>query len=395
MIQHIVVVMMENHTFDNYLGTLGRGDGLELDRDGRPTAVSLDRNGLAVRSFHMPSTCQLDHLPSNAWNASHISFGPNGDNRGFVRGCGPVAMGYFDEGDLPFYHSLASTFPICDRWFASCLAQTYPNRKYLMAGTSSGQINTSFSEIGQAPPPNGTIFERLNAHGISWRNYATNLPQVALFPPVWQGNPNSVTTMDAFFADAAAGTLPSFALVDPDFIDDGSEENNADVRVGEEFVARVVRAVMEGPGWPNTMLIWTYDEGGGYYDHVPPPPAIAPDSTLPFINPAKDQPGGFDRYGFRVPAAIVSPFARKNYVSHVVHDHTSVLKLIETKFNLPALTYRDANASNLLDALDLDAKRPAFLEPPVLAAAPGRTACAEGSPGPLPPGADPLSPIPS
>lgn len=389
MIEHIVVVMMENHSFDNYFATLGRGDGLELDRHGRPTAVNRDRTGRAVRSFRMPSTCQLDHLPSNAWNASHISLGRHHHNNGFVLGSGPVAMGYWNADDLPFYHSLARSFPVCDRWFASCLAQTYPNRKFMMAGTSSGQIRTDLAEIGKAPPPNGTIFERLDTHGISWRNYFTNLPQVALFPPVASAHPNALVKIDQFFSDAAAGTLPGFSLVDPDFIDDGSEENNADVRVGEEFVARVIRAVMDGPGWPRTMLIWNYDEGGGYYDHVVPPRAIAPDSTPPMIDPAIDEPGGFDRYGFRVPAVIVSPYSRRNYVSHVVHDHTSVLKLIETKWNLPALTARDANASNLLDSLDLDARRPPFLEPPVLALAPGRSECVEGAPGRIPKGANP------
>jgi phospholipase C len=383
-IRHVVVVMMENHSFDNYLGTLGRGDGFDLDRHGRPRDTNRAADGTEVRAFRMPSTCQLDHEPSNAWNASHISLGARLRNDGFVRGSGPVAMGYWTGDDLPFYHSLASRFPLCDRWFASCLAQTYPNRKYLMAGTSSGQIRTDLSEIGKAPPPNGTIFERLDAHGISWRNYHVNLPQVALFPPVVQSHPDSFPTIDQFFSDARTGGLPAFSLVDPDFIDDGSEENNADVRVGEQFVAKVVDAVMHSPAWPHTMLIWTYDEGGGYYDHVVPPRAIAPDTTAPFIDPATDRPGGFDRYGFRVPAVIVSPYARKRYVSHEVHDHTSVLKLLETKWNLPALTYRDANASNLLDSLDLDARRPAFLEPPVLAAAPGRTACVEGQPGPIP-----------
>ena len=141
---------------------------------------------------------------------------------------------------------------------------------------------------------------------------------------------------------------------------------------------------MAGPGWPKTVLIWVYDEHGGYYDHVPPPRAIPPDDIPPEITPA-DRPGGYDRYGFRVPAVIVSPFARRNYVSHRVHDHTSFLKLVETKWNLPALTYRDANASNLLDSLDFR-RPPAFLEPPLLPA-PGiaPTGCIEGDPGPIPP----------
>lgn len=383
-IEHIVVVMMENHSFDNYLGTLGRGDGFRLDRHGRPRNACPDGSGNLVRAFRMPSTCQLDREPSNAWNASHVALGRHGRNDGFVRASGPVAMGYWAREDLPFYHALARTFPVCDRWFASCLAQTYPNRKFMMAGTASGQVNTRLEEIGQAPPPNGTIFERLDAHDISWRDYSTNLPQVALFPPVASANADKLPRIDQFFRDAASGALPGFALVDPDFVGDGSEENNADVRVGEEFVARVVRAVMDGPAWPRTLLIWTYDEGGGYYDHVPPPRAIEPDATAPLISVPPDRPGGYDRYGFRVPAVIVSPYARKHYVSHQVHDHTSILKLLETKWNLPALTYRDANASNLLDSLDLRG-RARFLEPPVLPAAPGRSECVEGHPGTVPP----------
>ena len=144
---------------------------------------------------------------------------------------------------------------------------------------------------------------------------------------------------------------------------------------------------MNGPGWPRTVLIWVYDEHGGYYDHVPPPPAIPPDDIPPDILPT-DQPGGYDRYGFRVPAVVVSPYARPNHVSHRVRDHTSILKLIETKWNLPALTFRDANADSLLDFLSFN-DPPAFLEPPIfpqpdVVTHPMR--CTPGDPGgPIPP----------
>jgi len=383
--------MMENHTYDNWLGMLGRGpgqhprgDGFTIGPDGRPTAANPAPGGQLQHAFHMPTTCQLSGKPSQEWTQSHIQF-DGGRNDGFVKSdSGPVAMGYWTEEDLPFYYGLARTFPLCDRWFASCLAQTYPNRKFLMCGTAVGQVSTDISQVGKAPPPNGTIFERLDAHGISWRNYATDLAQVLLFPDVYNANKEKLLTIDRYYADAAAGALPAVALVDPGFLDDESEENNADIRVGENFAARVINAVMAGPGWPKTVLIWVYDEHGGYYDHVPPPRAIPPDDIPPEITPA-DRPGGYDRYGFRVPAVIVSPFARRNYVSHRVHDHTSFLKLVETKWNLPALTYRDANASNLLDSLDFR-RPPAFLEPPLLPA-PGiaPTGCIEGDPGPIPP----------
>jgi phospholipase C len=329
----------------------------------------------------MPSTCQLDHLPTQTWEASHTSIGPTGKCDGYVKACGPVAMGYFNGDDLPFYDSMAKTFPLLDRYFASTLAQTYPNRKFLMAGTAAGQVTTDLDEIGKAPPPNGTIFDRLNAHGISWANYATNLPQVALFPPVANGNKAKIKTIDDFMRDAAAGTLPAVSYVDPDFAGDGSEENNADIRVGEQFASKIIDAAMRGKGWNKTLLLWTYDEGGGYYDHVLPPKAVKPDDIRPQVD---DPTAAYDQLGVRLPAVIISPYAKRKHVSHTVHDHTSVLKLIETKWNLGALTYRDANASDLLDSLDFDGS-PAFLDPPALTTAPGRTGCVEGQPGTIPP----------
>ncbi len=384
-IDHIVVVMMENHSYDNYLGMLGRGDGFELDRRGHPTAANPDDQGNLVRAFPMPSTCQLERAPGQNWNASHIQY-DDGRNDGFVRASGPVSMGYWTKDDLPFYYGLARTFPLCDRWFGSCLGQTYPNRRFLLTGTAHGLVSTDVSKILAPSPPNGLILDQLNAHGISWRNYYSDLPQVGLYRAPIDNDGDKLVKIDQFYADAAAGKLPAVSLVDPLFDKDESEENDANIQLGESFVSRVVDAVMHGPAWSKSLLIWLYDEHGGYYDHVPPPPAIKPDDIPPDIQSPPDLPGGYDRYGFRVPAVIVSPYARRNHVSHVVHDHTSVLKLIETKWNLPALTFRDANADNLLDSIDFDHQ--AFREPPKLPA-PGLTAhpsqCTPGEPGPIPP----------
>jgi phospholipase C len=145
---------------------------------------------------------------------------------------------------------------------------------------------------------------------------------------------------------------------------------------------------MTGPLWHKTLLIWTYDEHGGYYDHVPPPPALAPDNIPPAVPPGELVYNGFRQYGFRVPCAVVSPWARPNYVSHQVFDHTSISALVESKWNLPAMTYRDANANAMLDMLDL--KAPAFLTPPTLAAPllstdPNALACDTSGPGTIPP----------
>jgi phospholipase C len=296
-------------------------------------------------------------------------------------------MGYWTKEDLPFYYGLARTFPVCDRWFSSCLAQTYPNRRFLLAGTAHGLVRTDVSKILAPSPPNGLILDQLDAHGISWRNYFTDLPQTGLYKSPVDNNRGNLVSIEQFYADVAAGTLPGFSLVDPGFNTEESEENDSNIQIGESFVSRVVNAVTHGPAWPKSLLIWLYDEHGGYYDHVPPPPAVKPDDIPPDIQVPPDEPGGYDRYGFRVPAAVISPYARRKYVSHVVHDHTSILKLVETKWNLPALTFRDANADNLLDSLDLE-HRPAFLEPPMLPE-PGLTTrpsqCTAGNPGPIPP----------
>jgi phospholipase C len=375
-LEHIVVLMMENHSFDNYLGVLGRGNGLRRDRSGVALATNPDADGTPVRAFRMPTTCQVSSRPRQAWNASHTAY-DGGRNDGFVRASGRVAMGYWTPDDLPFYAALARTFPLCDRWFSSCLCQTYPNRRFLIAGTAAGLVANN--SIAAASPAGGLIFDRLDAHGISWKNYYSNLPTAGLFVSSLQ-DPGHVVKIDEFFDDAAAGTLPGFSIVDPDF-EQQSEENPQDIHVGEQFASRVIRAAMDGPGWPKTALIWCYDEHGGYYDHVPPPAAVAPDDIPPDIHVPPDQPGGYDRYGFRVPAVVVSPYARRNHVSHVVHDHTSILKLVETKWNLPALTYRDANADNLLDCLDF-AHEPAFLKPPRFPDAPATAdsaACRAGA----------------
>jgi phospholipase C len=174
-----------------------------------------------------------------------------------------------------------------------------------------------------------------------------------------------VRPVEQFFRDARDGRLPAVAIVDPDY-DRTSEENPQDVVDGEQFAADVINAAMHGKAWADTLLIWCYDEHGGYYDHVPPPPAVEPDGVRARLT-HDTGPDRYDRYGFRCPAAIVSPYARPNYVSSAVHDHASVLKLIETKWNLPSLTRRDFEADDLLDSLDLAAP-PAFLDPPVLPA---------------------------
>jgi phospholipase C len=396
-IEHIVVVMMENHSYDNRLGTLRRpgADGFQFDH-GRPTATNLYANGDVQHAFHMPTTCQLNGKPAQDWTASHTQF-DGGRNDGFViSGSGPVAMGYWDAADQPFYHSLARTFPIADRYFASVLGQTFPNRRYLIGATSIGQINDTLPALTDYPA-NGTIFDALDAAGVSWKDYYSSTQQLGgatlpaatslLYPAAFFRNPARTVPVTAFFSDAAAGTLPGYCIVEPDY-GVQSEENPQNIAAGEAFVASVSSAVMSGPGWMNTLLIWTYDEHGGYYDHVQPPAAPAPDNIPPAISDGLLPYNGFAQYGFRVPFAIISPYARPAYVSHRVMDHTSICALVEAKWNLPAMTLRDANAAPPLDMLDFD--RAAFATPPVLAQPlldvdPSALACNVSGAGTIPP----------
>ncbi len=434
-IRHIVVLMMENHSYDNYLGMLaGRGDGFSLGADGEPTAATPGHDGALVRAHHLPSCEQVAHIPSQSWHACHQQW-HGGRCDGFVRSVpaaagdrAHLAMGYWTEADLPFYYGLAKTFPLADRWFSSCLGPTFPNRRFLIAGTAHGLTDDLPFDLADYPPA-GTVFDLLGRHGISWANYH-NVDRyhvilrrvlgggglsalrrlVSLgswYPPLVQavrGNKSFTADLyplglarclhhlhstERFFADAATGRLPAVSIVDPDY-DAYSEENPQDIRLGESFAAEVINRVMHGPGWPHTLLIWLYDEHGGYYDHVPPPPAPRPDDVdgrvlrglpgwlavvlRPFLRAALERaetadagPHRYDTYGFRVPAVIVSPYARPGFVTSQVYDHTSVLKLIERKWNLPPLTRRDAAAQAPLDALDLDGA-PAFLTPPDLPA---------------------------
>ena len=415
-IEHVVVLMLENHSYDNLFGMLGRqpgqrprGDGFTLAPDGLPAATNPYPDGSLQRAFRMPTTCQFPSRPSQEWEASHNAY-DNGLNDGFVRTVispatseivGAVAMGYWTGDDLPFTYGLANKFPIADRWFSSCLAQTDPQRRYLIAATSSGMTDDIGTSPGNAvanstlgiPAANGTIFQRLSAAGVSWIDYAENSTVGAtmnLFPSndgAYQES--NLKPIAQFFADAKAGKLPSFSLLDPNY-GTQSQENPQNIAVGEGLLGQVVDALGSSPKWRQSMLIFTYDEHGGYYDHVPPPVALAPDAIPPAVNPGESTYDGFARYGFRVPAVVISPYAKRDYVSHMVYDHTSILAFLERKWNLAAMTYRDANANDLTDFLDLAAMssaQPTFPELPSLPAPgndPARLACSETGPGKVP-----------
>jgi phospholipase C len=370
-IEHIVVLIMENHSFDNLLGMVphqvpGRRsvDGLRL-RHGQPVNSNSDASGNVIRAQHATSPCQLDGEPSQSWNASHEAW-DGGLNDGFVRASGPIAMRFWDKRDIPFTYSLAEHFPIGERYFCSVLGQTFPNRSYFFAATSQGTVNDT---IASTVPANGTIFDRLDAHRIDWKVYyePPSYPTLELVPGTdTPARASRIQHFGNFLSDAAGGRLPQFTFLDPDYTTT-SEENPQDIQLGERYIAQVVQALMRAKTWKRTALFITYDEHGGYYDHVPPPPAIPPDSIPPMLT-STDVPGAFDRYGFRVPLIVVSPWAKPHYVSRVIQDHTSLTAFIERKWNLPAMTYRDANAHPMTDYFNF--RKATFESAPTLAAAP-------------------------
>ncbi len=387
---HVIVVMMENHSFDNLLGDLGRTrtdvDALHFDGSGAATNSNPGPGGApgSVTAFPFANTAQTKQV-TQSWAATHEQVNGRAMD-GFVRSSNGARepMGYYTPEVLPFAYSLASQFTIGDRWFCSVPGPTYPNRRFLLAGTAYGATVTAFETLLDPPPPRGTIFDVLSAHQINWCEYFSDLPMTSVIPSIILKHADHHAPIAKFFHDCQAGTLPAVSFVDPrvgilsdigaplnslpgvvkdalkvlgaDFEDADpaeTEEDPQDMYWGEAWAATLIQAVLDSKTWQRTLLIYIYDEHGGYYDHVPPPAAIAPDTIAPKLQPG-DPPGAYTAYGPRVPAIVVSPYSPAGGVTSVVHDHTSVLATIQAKWNLPALTDRDANANTVMDFLDLD-----------------------------------------
>jgi phospholipase C len=404
---HIVALMMENHSFDCYFGMLPRrgqpqADGFTFDSKGRPVNRNPYHSGFV---YVQPAESECQASVTQNWNSSHRQI--NGGRMDGFAATAEQSMAYWTDEDLPFYYSLAKEFTLANRWFCSTPCQTYPNRRFYLCGTAFGLISTDTKRTAQdPPPPNGTIFDRLDAHGIGWKNYFVDVPGTAVIPSIVEKSPLNLAPIAEFYLDCATGALPPVSFVDPEIgllgevggplekilpdsikalgttinAQGGSEENPQDIQVGESFAAGIVNAVLNSPAWDRTLFVWLYDEHGGYYDHVPPPRAVKPDDIPPRTKPT-DAPGGYDLYGPRVPAVVVSPYSRPRSVCNTVVDHTSVLSTIEAKWNLPACTFRDANANTLAPFLQ---RKPKLLDPPELAApapvGPGEAHCRTDQP---------------
>jgi len=390
-IDTVVVLMQENRSFDHYFGQLRFQGQTHVKRIPPRSAFNPDPTNPSnppISRFHQTRYCEVADL-DHSWNGTHREY-DNGRMDGFTAAnvdatndpTGSRTMGYYDTTDLPYYYALYSTFAIADRYFCSLLSQTFPNRFYLLAATSFGHIRNDIpmNFATDFSPPGGTIFEKLDNAGVTWKVYFAEVPFAGLFAYVRQHGAN-VKPIQQYFTDAAAGTLPQVAFVDPIFNFSGAFSRNqetdehppANVQVGEQFAKTVIDAIMASPQWYNSgtgrgaALFLTYDEHGGFWDHLPPPPACLPDNIPPMLQ-SGDEPGMFDRYGIRVPFVAVSPYSRKHYASHRTYDHTSILRFIETRFDLPALTRRDANADPLMRLFKFH--RATFAVPPTLPPAP-------------------------
>ncbi len=372
-VDHIFVLMMENRSFDHYFSKLpeyGVTDVAVADA----SFTNLDQNGQAVAWYHETEYCIED--PRHSWNNSHEQWAA-GKNDGFVLNNEPDgarAMGYFDHTDLPFYYELASQFAIGDRYFCSMLGPTWPNRMYLYSGSSGGLTKNTLPLDVKTP----NIFAALIDKGVEWKTYRSNLPPAAMYLETWlestkgcsdpENGPCRLAEFEQLIPDLASGDVPPVTFIEPEYstgIYETSEHPPANPHHGQNFVWRVVDALTKSPVWGRSVLFITYDEHGGFADSVPPPKACHPGDR----DPDDTSKGTFDQYGFRVPFIVVSPFAKKGYVSHIDRDHTAILRFIQAKHGIGAFTKRDANSDALMDMFDFaqppHKSPPAFVEPSI------------------------------
>jgi phospholipase C len=314
------------------------------------------------------------------WNETHLDI-DGGLMDGFARTStsvpstidptGTRVMGYYDQTDLPYYYELATQFATSDRFFSPVESNTIANRMYLFAGTSFGHIRPDTPPSGGWTQP--TIFDRLDSAGVSWRYYyqdnGSYLPEWSTY----QRDAAKMKPIANWYNDINnEATLPSVLFIEragPSGLDEHPGNN---IQLGAANTAKILNPLLTSPSWASSVFILTYDEGGGLYDHVFPAAAVKPDSIAPKLQTG-DQPGDFGSDGFRLPIIVVSPWVKPNYVSHTWRDLTSILRLIEVRFNVPYLTLRDKQADDMIEFFDFSS--PHWLTPPVLPPQPTNGVC--------------------
>ena len=350
-IDHFVFVVQENRSFDHYFQDFSPVPGTGVDvAPIAYAAISPYNKREFLRPFELLHPCPDD--PDHDYESVLLSW-RGGKMDGFALAAGKDALGYFSHQVLEYYHSLARAFSLSDRHFADFLGPTWPNRFYMLSGTSFGHVNNS-------PPPardiETSLFHQLDERRISWRVYADSLIfEEGMYPVLHHTHPNSFKTIAQFKEDAKLGNLPAFAWVESSYGGPNATDEHppANIEIGQLFVSQIVDSTMRGVDWKSSLLVLTYDEHGGFFDHVPPPAACTPDAHAAKIKPGHLHPR-FDHLGLRVPLILVSPWVKRGYVSHIVTSHASLLRLVQARFELPALTRRDANTTPPFDMLDFN-----------------------------------------
>jgi phospholipase C len=386
------------------------------DPSSPPPADCLFDTNNPVTSYHLVTQCVEN--PSPSWDESHADWDYNdlvgrspATLNGFVWSAahdgranqpqyndtnGIRAMGYYDGSDLNYYYFMASNFATSDRWFNPVMSRTPSNRQYLVAATSQGYAYPPGTDSQDSAPLTAqTIFQELQAAGITWKIYVDPQKSSCSGPPYdpaclvtlstisqfqWGQTipskyPQNIAPISQYFTDLQNGTLPQVAQIE-EASDAGLDEHPSDldstptdIQLGANYVSSLINGLMSSTSWKDSVFILTYDEFGGFYDHVSPQSAVSPDGIKPVDllpgDPCTTTTGptcDFVYTGYRVPLIVVSPYTKKNYVSHTVADTTAILKLIETRFAVPALTKRDAAQIDMTEFFDFS--NPAWTTPP-------------------------------
>ena len=438
-INHVIFLAEENRSFDHYFGKLNdyrSSPPFNLGRDvnGLPdncsasnsdwtvqcSAMNLspDANGYPttpVYAFRLKTACIEGLSPD--WIAGHWDFNilnPGSDTPGTLGSPSPGpdgyavsaasaaiangekdtagirSMGFYTGDDLPYHYWLATEFATSDAWFNPTPSRTQPNRFYIMGATSGGY---AYPWIDGSEPTiqSNTVFDSLQAAGVSWKIYS-QLPNGYTYASAFSGfmsrygNTGNIVadpSFSQFIADAQNGNLPAVTFLEKPDADEKPDGTNNNIQDGVKETRQLINAVMYGPSWKDSVIIFTFDENGGLYDHVIPPTNVpSPDGIKPVdictsatdprcalallthSSPPYDPDGDFTRYGFRVPIVVISPFTKSGYVSHVATDTTAWLKFVEKRFKLPALNARDgwSNTSDMSDFFDF--QNPPWMTPP-------------------------------
>jgi phospholipase C len=399
LIKHVFVLMLENRSLDHMLGWSGITgtdaiantstaiNGLSVDDTNTYAGVTYSAGNTAPDKMLVDPGHEFTDVVIQL-SGTGASYPPGGpypqiNNSGFIAsyasqpdytqsgGNQPaMCMNSFTPTTLPILTTLAKDFVVCDQWFSSMPGATWPNRFFVHAASSGGldhspttpEVVASYTFDGYTFN-NGTIFDRLQATGMNWRIYAGDyFPQVGAIKGMHHRSFISYSDFSTDIGDCAypaAYTFiePDYGAITSDYSGGNSQHPLDRVSSGEALIKSTYEALRSSPLWDSSVLIVTYDEHGGFYDHVAPPSALSPNDGPP-TSPSSNVYGfTFDQYGVRVPAVIVSPLVPANLIDHTLYDHSSVLATLERLFRLSPLTDRDANANDFSHLFSLTAAR--------------------------------------